>query len=68
MEATYEMPLSRGVKKSKNLNYLYWILIQHEEVYMDYNSIKLEIHEDKIAVITLNRPEKKNALSIQMRT
>jgi len=35
---------------------------------MDYNSIKLEIHEDKIAIITLNRPEKKNALSIQMRT
>ena len=35
---------------------------------MDYNSIKLEIREDKIAIITLNRPEKKNALSIQMRT
>ena len=35
---------------------------------MDYNSIKLEIRDNKIAVITLNRPEKKNALSIQMRT
>lgn len=35
---------------------------------MDYNSIKLEIVDDKIAIITLNRPEKKNALSIQMRS
>lgn len=35
---------------------------------MDYNSIKLEIIEDKIAIITLNRPEKKNALSIEMRS
>jgi enoyl-CoA hydratase len=34
---------------------------------MDYNSIKCEIIDSKIAVITLNRPEKKNALSIQMR-
>lgn len=35
---------------------------------MDYNSIKLEILDNKIAIITLNRPEKKNALSIQMRS
>ena len=34
---------------------------------MDYNSIKLEIVDTKVAVIILNRPEKKNALSIQMR-
>ncbi|HPS88045.1 MAG TPA: enoyl-CoA hydratase/isomerase family protein [Spirochaetota bacterium] len=34
---------------------------------MDYNFIKTDIVEEKIAVITLNRPEKKNALSIQMR-
>ena len=35
---------------------------------MDYNSIKCEIVDNKVAVITLNRPEKKNALSIQMRS
>lgn len=35
---------------------------------MDYNSIRLEIVDNKVAIITLNRPEKKNALSIQMRT
>lgn len=35
---------------------------------MDYNSIKCEISDNKVAIITLNRPEKKNALSIQMRS
>ena len=35
---------------------------------MDYNSIKLEIVDNKVAIIALNRPEKKNALSIQMRS
>lgn len=34
---------------------------------MTYNSIKCEIVDTTIAIITLNRPEKKNALSIQMR-
>jgi enoyl-CoA hydratase/carnithine racemase len=34
---------------------------------MPYNSIKCEIVDTTIAIITLNRPEKKNALSIQMR-
>lgn len=34
---------------------------------MTYNSIKCEIIDATIAIITLNRPEKKNALSIQMR-
>ncbi len=33
---------------------------------MDYNAIKLQIDDD-IAVITLNRPEKYNALTTQMR-
>lgn len=35
---------------------------------MDYNTIKYEIIDTTIAIITLNRPEKKNALSIQMRS
>jgi len=35
---------------------------------MNYNFIKTGIVQDKIAIITLNRPEKKNALSIQMRS
>ncbi len=35
---------------------------------MNYNSIELEIVDTKIAIIRLNRPEKKNALSIQMRS
>lgn len=35
---------------------------------MDYNSIKCEIIDNEIALVTLNRPEKKNALSIQMRS
>jgi len=34
---------------------------------MDYNHIKAEIIESKIGVITLNRPEKRNAISIKMR-
>lgn len=34
---------------------------------MDYIDIKIEIIEGKIGIITLNRPEKRNAISIQMR-
>ena len=34
---------------------------------MSYNFIETQIMEDKIALITLNRPDKKNAISIEMR-
>ncbi len=34
---------------------------------MEYNNIKADIREDRIGIITLNRPEKRNAISIQMR-
>ncbi|MBA4367823.1 MAG: enoyl-CoA hydratase/isomerase family protein [Desulfobacterium sp.] len=34
---------------------------------MEYQTIQIQETEDKIGVITLNRPEKRNALSIQMR-
>ena len=34
---------------------------------MEFSTIKVDIREDRIGIITLNRPEKRNALSIQMR-
>lgn len=34
---------------------------------MEYRNIKVDIRPDRIGVITLNRPEKRNAISIQMR-
>lgn len=34
---------------------------------MDYETIKLELSKDGIAVLTLNRPDKMNALTTQMR-
>jgi len=34
---------------------------------MEYSHIKADIIEDRIGVITLNRPEKRNAISIRMR-
>jgi enoyl-CoA hydratase/carnithine racemase len=34
---------------------------------MDYQTILAEEREDKIGIITLNRPDKRNALSIEMR-
>ncbi|MDA8334593.1 MAG: enoyl-CoA hydratase/isomerase family protein [Peptococcaceae bacterium] len=34
---------------------------------MEYNHIKVGIVEDRIGIITLNRPEKRNAISIRMR-
>ena len=34
---------------------------------MEYHHIKIDIVEDRIGIITLNRPEKRNAISIGMR-
>jgi enoyl-CoA hydratase/carnithine racemase len=34
---------------------------------MEFSNIKVDIFEDKIGIIMLNRPEKRNAISIQMR-
>jgi enoyl-CoA hydratase/carnithine racemase len=34
---------------------------------MDYDTIDVQTREDKIGIITLNRPDKRNALSIQLR-
>jgi len=33
---------------------------------MEYETIKFEIRENGIAILTLNRPEKLNAISFQM--
>ncbi|MGE5606044.1 MAG: enoyl-CoA hydratase/isomerase family protein [Bacteroidota bacterium] len=34
---------------------------------MEFDTIKVDIRDDRIGIITLNRPEKRNAISIQMR-
>jgi enoyl-CoA hydratase/carnithine racemase len=34
---------------------------------MEFSTIKVDIREDRIGIITLNRPEKRNAINIQMR-
>ena len=34
---------------------------------MDFQNIRAELIADKVALLTLNRPEKKNAISIAMR-
>lgn len=34
---------------------------------MEFSNLKVDIREDKIGIIILNRPEKRNAISIQMR-
>jgi enoyl-CoA hydratase/carnithine racemase len=34
---------------------------------MTFHAIRIEVNDEKIGILTLNRPDKRNALSIQLR-
>ena len=34
---------------------------------MTFDAIRIEVNDEKIGILTLNRPDKRNALSIKLR-